>query len=174
VEEIEYRPQRGVGVPTLIRACVTGAVAVGLLSLGVQFRAAFYLAAFPAVIAIPSFAAYASSRRLRTRLTAEGIESRRLRTWFIPWAQIRDTEVVSRVTVTDVPVMGNRASGRYGSRSGAATRKEATIRVQQASGRWRELAMPAVWGNAPDPDFTSKARAIEDRWRAATGQAHVN
>jgi hypothetical protein len=133
-----------------------------------------YLAVFPAVIAIPSFAAYTSSRRLRTRLTVVGIESRRLRTRFIPWAQIRDIQVVKRVTVTNVPVIGNRTAGRYGSRSGVATRKEATIRVQQANGRWRELAMPAVWGNAPDPDFTSKARVIEDWWRAATGQAHVS
>ena len=38
-------------------------------------------------------------RRLRVRLAATGIESRRLRTRFIPWTQIRDVKVVNRVTV---------------------------------------------------------------------------
>jgi hypothetical protein len=42
--------------------------------------------------------------------------------------------------------------------------------VQQANGRWRELALPVSWENAPDPDFSDKAGVIKDRWRAATGQ----
>jgi hypothetical protein len=37
--------------------------------------------------------------------------------------------------------------------------------------RWRELAMPLAWENAPDPEFTNKAKVIRDRWRAAIGQA---
>jgi hypothetical protein len=28
----------------------------------------------------------------------------------------------------------------------------------------------AVWENAHDPDFTTKAEMIKDRWRAATGK----
>lgn len=53
--------------------------------------------------------------------------------------------------------------------SGGGSRKIACMRVQQANGRWRELAMPVVWENAPDPDFTAKANAIKGRWQAASG-----
>lgn len=171
VEDVEYLPQRGVGVPVLIRACVTAASAAILFSLGTQARAAVYVAVFPAAAAVALLASYAVQRRLRCRLTAAGIESRRLRTRFIPWAQIREVQVTRRVTVAQVAVLGNRAAGRYGSRSGGATRKVAAVKVQLANGRWRELAMPVVWGNAPDPDFTTKAAAIKDRWRAATSHA---
>jgi len=47
------------------------------------------------------------------------------------------------------------------------------VKVQLANGRWRELAMPVVWENAHDPDFTTKVAAIKDRWHAATGRAAI-
>jgi hypothetical protein len=171
VEDVEYRPQRGLGTLVLIRACVATAAAAMLSSLGIQNPAVIYVAAFSAVLAIAWFASYAAQRRLRSRLTATGIESRRLRTRFIPWAQIRDVQVVGRVTVAQAAVPGNRAAGHYGGRLGRGARKVAAVRVRQADGRWRELAMPVVRENAPDPDFTSKAGVIKDRWQAVTGQA---
>jgi hypothetical protein len=173
MEDIEYRPQRGIGTPALFRAFVATVLAGLLLSLGFQSQAAVYGALFPGAVAVALFAAFVVQRRLRSRLTATGIEIRRLRTRFIPWAQIRDIQVVSLKTVAEVPVLGNRASGRYGTRSGRGSRKVAAVRVQRANGRWLELAMPIAKENAPDPDFTSKAAVIQDRWRAATGQLPV-
>jgi hypothetical protein len=170
MEDVEYRPQRGIGTVALFRACIATAFAAILLSLGFQSHTAAYGAMFPAAVAVAWFAAYAVQRRLRSRITATGIESRRLRTRYIPWAQIRDIQVVTLKTVAEVPVLGNRAAGRYGSRSGRGSRKVAAVRVQRTSGRWLELAMPIAKENAPDPDFTTKAEVIRDRWRATTGQ----
>jgi hypothetical protein len=168
VEDVEYRPQRRLGTVTLVKAWFAVVVAAIVLSLGLQHPAAPYLAAFPAAAAIAWFAASAGKRRLRVRLASTGIESRRLRTRVIPWTQIRDVKVVTRVTVAHLAVRGSRS--RYGSRSGGGSRKLSSVRVQLASGRWRELAMPVAWENAPDPEFTDKANVIEDRWRAAIGQ----
>jgi hypothetical protein len=162
VEDVEYRPQRRAGIFALLRACIAAAVAVMLQSLG--FRQTTYVMLLPAVLAIAWFADYAVKRRLRTRLTETGIESRRLRTSFIPWAQIRDVQVV------EPALLGNRGAGNWGGKSERGSRKAAAVRVQYADGRWQELAMPVVWESAPDPDFTSKVRVITDRWQAATGQ----
>jgi hypothetical protein len=169
VEDVEYRPQRRAGMFTLLRACITGAVAVLLQSLG--FRQTTYVALLVGVLAIAWFADYAVKRRLRTRLTETGIESRGLRTSFIPWAQVRDVQAVGAVVVGNgAVVLGNGAAGSWGGKQGGSARKVASVRVQQADGSWLELAMPAVWENAPDPDFTSKVGVIKDRWQAATGQ----
>jgi hypothetical protein len=169
VEDVEYRPQRRAGMFTLLRACITAAVAVLLQSLG--FRQTTYVALLLGVLAIAWFADYAVKRRLRIRLTETGIESRGLRTGFIPWAQVRDVQVMGAVVVgNSAVVVGNGAAGNWGGRQGGATRKVASVRVQQADGSWRELAMPVVWENAPDPDFTSKVAVIKDRWQAATRQ----
>jgi hypothetical protein len=169
VEDVEYRPQRSAGTFTLLRACIAAAVAVLLQSLG--FRQTTYIMLLPAVLAIAWFADYAVKRRLRARLTETGIESRRLRTTFIPWAQIRDVQVVGAAVLGDgAVVLGNGAAGSWGGRSERGSRKAATVRVQQADGSWLELAMPVVWENAPDPDFASKVGVIKDRWQAATGQ----
>jgi hypothetical protein len=173
VNDVEYRPQRGFATLALFRACLATVITVILVAVGFQIRVTLYVAPLPAVVAIGWFAAYAAARRRRTRLTAAGIESRRLRTRSIAWAQIRDIQVVSWETVAAVPVRGNRISGRQGSRSGSGSRKVDAIRVQLANGRWRELAMPVVKENAHDPDFTSKAKEIRGRWRAATGQLPV-
>jgi hypothetical protein len=172
-EDVEYQPQRGIGTPALLRACVATVLALILFSVAAQDPAAAYAAVFPAAVALACFAGYAAQRRLRCRLTATGIEIRRIRTRSIPWVQIRDVQVVTWATVANVPVIGNRASGRYGSRSGRGKRKLAAVRVQRADGRWLELPMPVARENAPDPEFTSKARVIEDRWRTGTGQAPV-
>jgi hypothetical protein len=171
VEDVEYRPQRSLGTPTLVKACLAVAATAILLLLGIGVRAAVYVAGFPAAASIAWFAAYACKRRLRARITAAGIESRRLRSRFVPWTQIRDVKVVNRVTVAHLAVMGSRNGVRYGSRSGGGTRKLSSVRVQLANGRWRELAMPVAWENAPDPEFANKAKVITDRWRAAIGQA---
>lgn len=173
MEDIEYRPQRGIGTAALARACVATVLAAILLSLGLQSEAAVYAAMFPAAVAIAWFWTLFVRLRLRSRLTATGIESRRLRKRFIPWAQIRDIQVLSWKTVAEVPVLGNRAAGRYPSRSGRGNRKLAAVRVQRVNGRWLELALPVAKENAPDPDFTTKAAAIRERWRAATGQLPV-
>ena len=173
MEDIEYRPQRGVGIPALLRASVATVLALVLLSVAPQAPAVAFAALVPAAVAIPSFAAYVAQRRLRCRLTATGIEIRGIRTRFIPWAQVRDIQVLTWATVANIPVRGNRAAGRPSTRSGRGARKLAAVRVQQANGRWLELGMPVARENAPDPDFESKARAIKDRWRAATGQAPV-
>jgi hypothetical protein len=169
MEDVEYLPQPGLGTATMVKACFAVFVTAIVASLGLQARAAFYLAAFPAAAAIAWFAAYAGKRRLRTRLTTAGIESRRLRTKVIAWGQIRDVKVVSRVTVARLAVRGSRS--RYGSRSGSGARKLSSVRVQQANGRWKELAMPVAWENAGDPEFTNKARVIRERWQAAVGLA---
>lgn len=174
MEDIEYRPQRGIGAVALLRAGVATVFAAILFSLGFQTRAAVYLAAFPAAAAITWFGAYVLQRRLRSRLTATRIEIRRLRTRFIPWAEIRDIQVLTWKTVAEVPVLGNRATGRYSTRSGGGGRKVAAVRVQRVNGRWLELGMPVAKENAPDPDFMSKANVIRDRWRAATGQLPVS
>ena len=171
MDDVEYGPQRGLGNATLGRAIVALIVTAVLLSLSFQSAAAGVVAAIPAVVAIASFASYATKRRLRARLTATGIESRRVRTRDIPWAQIRDVQIVNRVTVAQLPVMGSRASGRRTTRSGGGARKLSSVRVQQANGRWRELPVPVAWENAPDPEFTRKAAEIRERWRAATNQA---
>lgn len=168
VDDVEYRPQPGLGTPTVAKAYVATGVTVVLLVLGIGAPAAAYFAGFPALLAIAWFAAYAVRRRLRTRLTATGIETRRMRTSTIPWAGIRDVQVVERVTVTQVAVLGSRASGRGGTRSGSGARKVAWIRVRMANGRWRTLPMPAAWENAPDTGFVDKATAIKARWRAVT------
>jgi hypothetical protein len=170
VEDVEYRPQRRVGITNLLTACLLTATFAVVLSTAPQSRAALYTAPFPAAIAMAWLAAYVVKRRLRTRLTLTGIESRRLRTRVIPWAEIRDVEVVRRFQVASIAVLGNRTAGRYTTRSGRGNRKVAWVRVRQANGRWRQLAMPVVWEYAPDPDFTTKAEVIKDRWRAATGQ----
>ena len=170
MDDVEYRPQRGVGTRALVNACVAVAMTALLLSAANIDRAYLYLAAFPAAWAVAWLAAYVVRRRLRCRLTAAGIETRRVRTRFIPWAEIREVQVTKRVTVARVAVRGNRASGRFGSRSGGGARKVAAVRVQQANGRWLELAMPVVWENAHDSDFTTKAAAIKNRWQAAIGQ----
>jgi hypothetical protein len=171
VEDVEYRPQRGLGNATLARAIIAVLVTGILVSLSFQSRAAVFVAAFPAALAIAWFTSYATRRRLRARLTATGIESRRLRTKVIPWTQIRDVKVVNRVTVAQLAVMGSRASGRRRTRSGGGARKISSVRVQQANGRWRELPVPVAWENAPDPEFMRKAEEIKERWRAATSQA---
>ena len=167
-EDVEYRPQRGLGTLTLVKAWFAVVVAAIVLSLGLQHPAAPYLAAFPAAAAIAWFAAYAGKRRLRVRLAPTGIESRRLRTRVIPWTQIRDVKVVTRFTVAHLAVRGSRS--RYTSGSGGGARKLSSVRVQLANGRRRELAMPVAWENAPDPEFTDKANVIKDRWRTAIGQ----
>ena len=171
MENVEYGPQPSLGTPTLVKAWLALAATAILLLLGIGARPAAYVAGFPTLAAIAWFAAYAGKRRLRTRLTAAGIESRRLGTRVIPWAEIRDVKVVNRVTVAQLAVMGSRASGRRSTRSGGGARKISSVRVQQANGRWRELSMPVAWENAPDPEFTDKANVIKDRWRAAVGQA---
>jgi hypothetical protein len=173
MEDVQYQPQRGIGTPALWRACVATVLALILFSLSLQAPAAGYAAAFPAAVALACFAGYAAQRRLRCRLTATGIEIRRIRTRSIPWVQIRDVQVVTWATVASVPVLGNRATGRYASRSGRGKRKLAAVRVQQANGRWLELPMPVARENAPDPEFMNKARVIEDRWRTGTGRAPV-
>lgn len=48
VEDVEYRPQRGLGTATLVKAWFAVVVAAIVLSLGLQQPAAVYLAAFPA------------------------------------------------------------------------------------------------------------------------------
>jgi hypothetical protein len=171
MEDVEYGPQPSLGTPTLVKAWLALAATAILLLLGIGAPPAAYVAGFPALAAIAWFAAYAGKRRLRTRLTAAGIESRRLRTRVIPWAEIRDVKVVNRVTVARIAVRGSRNGARYGSRSGSGARKLSWVRVQQANGRWRALAMPEAWENAPDPEFTDKANAIKHRWQAATSQA---
>jgi hypothetical protein len=168
MEDVEYRPQRGLGTRALVKACTASAAAVILFSVGDHTPGLAYLGAIPAVMAIAWFASYSAHRRYRCRLTAMGIESRRFRTRFIPWAHVRNVQVVERVTVAQVAVRGSRAAGRYGRRSGSGARKIAAVKVQAANGRWRELALPVAWENAPDSDFTSKAGVIKDRWRAET------
>jgi hypothetical protein len=171
MEDVEYRPQPSLGTPTLIKAWLALALTVILLLLGIGARPAAYVAGFPFAAALAWFAAYAAKQRLRTRLTAAGIESRRLRTRVILWAQIRDVKVVNRVTVAHLAVMGSRNGARYSTRSGGGARKLSSVRVQLVNGRWKELAMPVAWENAPDPEFTNKANAIRDRWRAPAGHA---
>jgi hypothetical protein len=173
MDDVDYRPQRGIGTPALWRGCVATVLALILFSLSPQTPAASYAAVFPAAVALACFARYAAQRRSRCRLTATAIEIRRIRTRSIPWVQIRDMQVVTWATVANVPVLGNRATGRYGSRSGRGKRKLAAVRVQRANGRWLELPMPVARENAPDPEFMNKARVIEDRWRTGTGQAPV-
>lgn len=168
--DIEYRAQHGLGNATLARAIIALIVAGILLSLSVQSAAAGVVAAVPAVLAIAWFTSYAGQRRLRARLTADGIESRRLRTKATPWTQIRDVQVVNRVTVANLPVMGSRASGRRTTSSGGGSRKLSSVRIQLANGRWKELPVPVAWENAPDPEFTRKAEEIKARWRAALRQ----
>jgi hypothetical protein len=173
MDDVEYGPQPSLGTPTLVKAWLSLAATVILLLLGIGAPPAAYVAGFPALAAIAWFAAYAGKRRLRARLTAAGIESRRLRTSFYPWAEIRDVKVVDRVTVAHLAIRGSRNGARYGSRSGGGRRKLSSVRVQLANGRWRELAMPVAWENAPDPEFTNKAKVIAARWRASAGQASV-
>lgn len=174
MEDVEYLPQSSLGTSTLAKAWVAVGVMAALLVLGVLgTRAAVFVAGFPFAAAAGWFAAYAAKQRLRTRLTAAGIESRRLRTRVIAWAEIRDVKVVNRVTVGQVAVMGSRASGRRSTRSGGGARKLSSVRVQLANGRWKELAMPVAWENAGDPEFANKARAIRERWQAAVGQANA-
>ena len=166
---MEYRPQRRVGTRDLVAACVATAIAAVDLSVGLQSRTGLFIAPLAGVVAVTWFAAYVAKRRLRTRLTVTGIESRRLRTRVIPWAEIRDVEVVKRFQVASIAVVGNRRAGRYTTRSGSGGRKVAWVRVQRTNGHWRQLAMPVVWEDAHDPEFTDKAEVIKDRWRAATG-----
>ena len=168
--DVEYRPQSGLGNASLGRAIVALIVTAVLLSLSVQNAAAGVVAAFPAVLAIAWLASYASKRRSRALLTPTRIQIRRLRTRDIPWAQIRDVQIVSRVQVAQLPVMGSRATGRRSTRSGGGARKLSSVRVQQANGRWRELPVPVAFENAPDPEFTRKAEEIREHWRAASGQ----
>ena len=170
-EDVEYRAQRGLGNATLARAIIAVLATGILVSLSIQSPAAAFVAAIPAALAIGWFTSYAAKRRFRARLTDTGIESRRLRTKVIPWAQIRDVQVVNRVSVAQLAVMGSRASGRRSTRSGGGARKLSSVRVQQANGRWRELPVPVAWENAPDPEFTRKAEEIKERWRAATSQS---
>jgi hypothetical protein len=170
VKDVEYLPQRGLGTRTLVKACTATAIAVILISAGNHTPGLAYLGAIPALAAISWFASYALQRRYRCRLTAAGIESRRLRTRFVPWAQVREVQVVQRVQVAQVAVRGSRAAGRYGSRSGAGSRKIAAVRVRGADGRWRELPLPVAREDAPDSDFMNKAGEIRDRWRAAAAQ----
>lgn len=165
MDVVEYQPQPGIGIFTLVRACVAAAVAVLLFSLGEPVP--MYAAALPAAAAIAWFAAYAGQRRRRTRLTATGIESRRFRTNVIPWAQIRDVQVVDRAQAATARAGGYYAPGPWSSRSGGGARKVASVRVQQADGRWQELAMPAAWEHGRDPDFAAKADVIKDRWQAS-------
>jgi hypothetical protein len=169
-DDVEYRPQPGLGNATLAKAIIALIVAGVLLSLSAQSAAAAVVAAVPGALAIGWFVSYTAKRRFRARLTATGIESRRLRTRDIAWAQIRDVQVVNRVTVAQLAVMGSRRSGRPTTRSGSGSRKLSSVRVQQANGRWRELPVPVAWENAPDPDFMRKAEEIRGRWRAASGQ----
>ena len=75
MSDVEYRPQRGVGTRALVSACIALAVAAVLFSLGTQSRADSYVAVFPAVVALVAFTVYAARRRLRCRLTLNGIDS---------------------------------------------------------------------------------------------------
>lgn len=127
MEDVEYRPQRALGTRTLVKACTATAAAVIMLSVGDHIAGLAYLAAVPAVMAIIWFGSYAVQRRYRCRLTATGIECRRLRTSFIPWAQVRNVQVVERVQIAQIAVRGSRAAGRYGSSSGAGARKIAAV-----------------------------------------------
>jgi hypothetical protein len=173
MEDIEFRPARGFRISVLVRACVALVLAAIFLTLTEVSPAYGLIAVFPGFVAACLLVSYASSRRFRTRLTAQGIESRRYRTRFVPWGSVRNIETVSWERIADVPVIGNRAAGRPASRRGGANRKVATVRIQKADGHWLELAVPVVTGRDSDPDFTDKVRLIRDRWRAAIGRAPV-
>ena len=165
VEDVEYRPQRSLGTPTLVKACFAATATAILLLLGIGVPAAVYVAGFPAAAGIAWFAAYAGKRRLRARLTAAGIESRRLRTRFVPWTQIRDVKVVNRVTVAHLAVRGSRNGARYGSRSCSPCGPGLAI----AGG-----ADPRDWGRASDSDVVTAIvlQNLHDGYRGRVGRGN--
>lgn len=92
MNDIEYRPQRGVGVNALIWACVMTVLAVLASPVGPLGDFAWPVL-FPAAAAVACFARYVLARRRRCRLTSTGITSRYLLSRTVAWADIRDIQV---------------------------------------------------------------------------------
>jgi hypothetical protein len=173
MDDLEFRPGRGFNTGIVLRACTALAFTAIFLILASFSPAYGLIALFPGLTALGLLVNYACRRRFRTRLTAQGIESRRYRTIFVPWDTVRNIEIVDFARIANVPVTGSKLTGRPASRRGGVNRKIAVVRIQKPNGHWLELAVPVVTGRQPDPAFSDKVRLIRDHWQAATGQAQM-
>ena len=170
MDEVEFRLGRGYCTRPLAQGCIALVVAAALFAAGLHMPALRWLAIFPLAYAAGSFAVCVWRGRLRTRLTARGIEIRRVRRRLVPWQAIRSIETISSDHVADVPVANNRT--RVASPGGRGPRTVAAVRIVRTSGHRIRLPAPLVTDSQADPDFDDKVRLIKACWQqAVTGTA---
>jgi hypothetical protein len=120
--------------------------------------------------------------RFATKVTGRGIEVRGYFNHFLPWDDVRDIEV-SGWTAGDLGVDEDYGGQVYASGSvrGSSLRVSrvspnrmahlARIKVVRANGHKLRLRAPMVSGWASDPDFTDKARQLDQLVARYAGHA---
>ncbi len=107
--------------------------------------------------------------RFATKVTSRGIEMHGYLNHFVPWDDVRDIEVI-RFGGGRLRVDQDLGRQVYGSRlpGGRARRVSpngmahlASIKLVRANGRKLRLRAPVVTGWAFDPDFSDKARQLD-------------
>jgi hypothetical protein len=167
VEDVEFRLGRGYRTLPMVQGCFTLVIAVALFAGGVHMPALQGLAVFPFAYAVGSFAVCAWRAHVRTRLTARGIEIRRLRRRFVPWDAIRSIETIGYDRVEDVPVANART--RVASARGRGPGTVAAVRIVRTSGHRIKLPAPLVTNSQGDSGFNDKVKLIKARWQQAVG-----
>ncbi len=175
-QEVVYRVSRRYRRPMLGRfaalAVLTALFAIsGLAAVQVLAWVSGPLAAIFGVL-------YLWQGRFATKVTGRGIEVHGYLNHFVPWAEVRDIEVTS-FGAGRLPqdqdfggqvYWGSRVRGsslgpgaRVRARRVSPNRMAhlASIKLVRANGRKLRLRAPVVAGWASDPDFTDKARQLE-------------
>jgi Bacterial PH domain len=171
VDDVEFRLGRGYRTRPLVQGCLALVVAAAMFAAGLHMPALQWLAVFPLAYAAGSFAVCAWRAHVSTRLTARGIEIRRVRRKLVPWQAIKNVETIGYDRVADVPVANVRIrSGSSPGGGGPGT--VAAVRIVRTSGHRMHLPAPLVTNSQADPDFDDKVQLIKERWQqAVTGTA---
>ncbi len=168
--DVEYRLSPEYRRPMLVR-CAVSAVLTGicLASRNATLEDAAYATGALAVI---FGILYLWRGRFATKVTGRGVEVHGYFNHFVPWDAIRGIEVVS-FGGGDLPAGQDYGGQLYSSTSmrGTGVRMVraspnrmavlAAIKLVRANGRKLRLRAPLVSGWAADPDFTDKARQLE-------------
>jgi hypothetical protein len=168
-QDVVYRLSRRYRWPTGRRFVLFAVLAVILaISRNATLEAGAYGAGALAVI---FGVQYLWQGRFATRVTVRGIEVRGYLNHFVPWDEVRDIEVIrfggGRLRDQDLvrQVYGRgsiRGSGRRARRASPGWMAHlASIKLVRANGSRLRLSAPLVSSWAPDPEFTDKARQLE-------------
>ena len=169
--EVEFKPVSAFRRPVLIR-CITLAV-VTLILVVAPTPLTHGLAWITGPLAAAFGVTYLWRGRFRTKVTGRGIEVRGYFNHFVPWQDVRDIEIGgfgSADMRLDESYDGPRV-WRGTLRGGSGTSRDvspnrmahlATVKVVRANGRKLLLRAPLVTGWASDPEFTDKARQLQE------------